>query len=693
MPVTLNVSIDLGSDTMKVAYAFEYEGAVYYGKISKKGLPTEVAIPAVAYYDTQSKAWSYGYNISGRRSASYTTVVKIKSLINLLAPVPSGSGGRKQATAIRNRNGMFYNKGTNFPKFYFPVSRRILSDFNEMVSMDMTFDAAPATPKRICEEFFRYAAELVEERVSALRDKMRAEIEKKGGKGGDFTFARGIKLAVVYPSGAGKQVQAEIARLAEKAFGVAPDKTLSSTKALSIYARYRGKISSGDSALVFDMGETDISVARAYADNNGELIIDGADGHSAPCEIGGNDVDRAVSEYIESGVHGRETVGTPSFGQEGHIVESGLREKQYLLMKDIKKAKIFLSMPESTDIFPEGVPVNLVRDLCIPRNLTRGSFTACIGIGGKKAGVAGEIAAYILNELALEINVGVKKVIISGGLAETYGLLDYIKKAVGRNHPDVRIITFDDETAGSDGFSVGSYEDSTYAAAVGAAIVALKNIDVKTRLSLSYASWVYPRYREAWENEYYRHKTLKIIADKGSVVEGETVFTMGCSLGLSNGTVEATEGDEIYSLTVEKSRIGGIIRSRRELAGQHYNNNLFIEKSGDYVTAAERKWRANLEKYLGLKVVSGGRDSRILYYHNGIRVRLVNSEIIYREGVKVDKDGRALPIIMNDKPENEGIAAAVNYLINGRWSGVKVVPAKEIELRFEGMEEFDIAGE
>ena len=67
VPVTLNVSIDLGSDTMKVAYAFEYEGAVYYGKISKKGLPTEVAIPAVAYYDTQSKAWSYGYNISGRR--------------------------------------------------------------------------------------------------------------------------------------------------------------------------------------------------------------------------------------------------------------------------------------------------------------------------------------------------------------------------------------------------------------------------------------------------------------------------------------------------------------------------------------------------------------------------------------------------------------------------------------------------
>ena len=59
----------------------------------------------------------------------------------------------------------------------------------------------------------------------------------------------------------------------------------------------------------------------------------------------------------------------------------------------------------------------------------------------------------------------------------------------------------------------------------------------------------------------------------------------------------------------------------------------------------------------------------------------------------MDKDGRALPIIMNDKPENEGIAAAVNYLINGKWSGVKVVPAKEIELRFEGMEEFDIAGE
>ena len=85
MPVTLNVSIDLGSDTMKVAYAFEYEGAVYYGKTSKKGLPTEVAIPAVAYYDTQSKAWVYVYHISVPRRGSYTSVVKLKSHINLIA--------------------------------------------------------------------------------------------------------------------------------------------------------------------------------------------------------------------------------------------------------------------------------------------------------------------------------------------------------------------------------------------------------------------------------------------------------------------------------------------------------------------------------------------------------------------------------------------------------------------------------
>ena len=717
MSITLNIGLDLGSDTLKAAYAFDLAGKVFYGKISKESLPTEVAVPAIAYYDEQEGKWSFGYDVSREKSSSFTTVVKIKTLLGMLSHVPAGKGGRKQATEIRARNAKFYREGTMFPKFYFPVSRKVLSDFNEMVSMKMTFDGG-ISPQSVCEKFFEYVAELITARIPALEAKVKKDVERiKNGRQGDeilrgalrgfktesLAFAGQIKIAAIYPSGACKEYQQELERLIEKAFGRAPEKSLSSTKALSIYAMHRGMIGRNDSALVFDLGETDISVTRANVDGMGELIIDGADGHSAPCEIGGNDVDRAVAEHIEEEIKDRETMGTPSYGEEGHIVERGLREEQYLFMKNIKKAKILLSVPQSKEIFPGGVPVNLVRDVHIQRSLTREAFVACIGLGAGKVGVAKEIAAYIINELALEINKDVKKMIISGGLAETYGLLDYIKQRVHKANADAEIITFDEEKDGQDGFSIGTYEDSTYAAAVGAAIVALEDIQIKVCLSLTYASWSYPQFPTEAEQVLHGHKMLAMIAGKGQVLrsDGLNVFTFPCRLGLKEGEVKCTEGDEIYSLTVRREKVYETARSHPEMRGQTYGGGgkryVYVEKSGTTVSESEKKWRSNLEKYLGLRVVSGGRDSRIFYYHKGIRVSLINTFIYYREGVRIDADGVATPIILNNKVDNFGRMARVHYLLDEDrdiWTkNETVVPADEIELRFEGMEEFDAMSE
>ena len=136
MTIDLNIALDLGSDTLKVAYAFDVAqtGAVFYGKIARKLLPTEVAIPAIAHFDEQRRTWKFGYDVDKGNNASFATVVKIKSLLNLLAAVQSENGGRKQAVSIRARNMRFYREGKKFPKFYFPVSREMLADFNEMSS-------------------------------------------------------------------------------------------------------------------------------------------------------------------------------------------------------------------------------------------------------------------------------------------------------------------------------------------------------------------------------------------------------------------------------------------------------------------------------------------------------------------------------------------------------------------------------
>ena len=713
MTIDLNIALDLGSDTLKVAYAFDVAqtGAVFYGKIARKLLPTEVAIPAIAHFDEQRRTWKFGYDVDKGNNASFATVVKIKSLLNLLAAVQSENGGRKQAVSIRARNMRFYREGKKFPKFYFPVSREMLADFNEMVDGKMTFDADD-TPRRVCEMFFEYAAKLIKSRIRELEKKMRkdvAELQKKGSElvrnglrgAGEAEFSDNMKIAVVYPSGASKDYQTELSRLTEKAFGIAPDKSLSSTRALSIYAKYRKVISDGDSALVFDLGETDISVTRANVETDGELVIDGADGHSAPCKVGGNDVDRAVADFMEGTISDRETVGTPSSGQLGHIVERGLREKQYLFMKDIKKAKILHSMPESKDIFPEGVPVNMVRDLRIQRKLTREDFVASIGITQRVQGVAKEIADYIINELSLQINSDVHKIIISGGLAETYGLLQYIdaalKKAFAKK---IEIITFDDEKTDKDGFTIASYEDSTYAAAVGAAIVAMDDIEVKTRLSLSYATWFYPRHNRnsQEERDMFGHKVLAWIADKGQVIkEGEALTTKG-NVGLENEDSTVTKEDEIFSLPISKQQLDYLAQNDPVLKKQsfkRYNEwNVFLEHSKNQAIAAAR--RKHLVERAGLKVVSGGRDSLIYYYYKGTRVKLIHSQVAYEEGVRVDKDGCATPIIGNMEKASERKKVRIAKLISESpeiWGKTEEVLATDIELKFVGMEDFDISGE
>ena len=675
MSVILNVGLDLGSDTLKIAFAYESEEGVSYGKLMKEGLMTQVALPAIAYYDTARRMWLFGDGVEKGEEKSFVTVVKIKSLLSLLLANPDKN--------IQKKNSKAYFQGNDFPKFYFPVRRKMLSDFSEMVEEEMTFRVEGKTPASVCEDFFVYARNMVYERVARLSS-------EKG-----VSFDRNLRIALVHPSRTGKAYIEEMTRLAQRAFGAPPFKVLSSTKALSMYAFQRGMIAKGESLLVFDMGEEDISVVKASLLQNGKLVVDGADGHLPPCNVGGNDIDDAVAAYIEGCIHKRETVGTPSYGTEGHIQEKGLHSKQYLFMKDIKKAKMILSMPlREGSVFEGGVPVAVSRDLYIQRKLTREEFCGCIGVAAGD-GVARKIVDYILEELARPVNAGVSKVFLSGGLVETYSVFEYIKKEVAKKRKGIEFYTFDDWKNKNDGFTILSFEDSTYAPAVGGAIVALKNYDVQTVIALSYATWMSV---DTVGNGLGYEKFLSIFADKGQALpKEETYFHTEPAWFGNNGNVSEIRDEEIYSTIITREEI-----SRRKYAGKLARGQYYTENSVQYLLIGENKnteRRRMAEKHIGLKVVSGEGGVKIRFYYRGRRVEL-QGRLGFTEGVLLDPEGIATPTIRNETDRNRG-SIQVRYIDkygNSDFStGYPIVnvPARDVEIRFEGivdnfvMQEFD----
>ena len=99
MEKVLNIALDLGGDTIKIAFAFDDDfSKITYGKFSCKSKLTQIAIPAIGYYSENEDKWYYGDQIA-KQSDSFVTVVKIKSLISLLT---------KQDDSIWQKNKNYY---------------------------------------------------------------------------------------------------------------------------------------------------------------------------------------------------------------------------------------------------------------------------------------------------------------------------------------------------------------------------------------------------------------------------------------------------------------------------------------------------------------------------------------------------------------------------------------------------------
>ena len=89
----LNLALDLGSDSLKIAYAYEAtKGKTEYGKITVSDSLVRVAFPALACYDDERERWIYGDQVDKLGNASFVKVVKITDLLSLLLAVASLTG-------------------------------------------------------------------------------------------------------------------------------------------------------------------------------------------------------------------------------------------------------------------------------------------------------------------------------------------------------------------------------------------------------------------------------------------------------------------------------------------------------------------------------------------------------------------------------------------------------------------------
>ncbi len=697
----LHLGIDLGGDTIKIAYATEKGGKVVYGKITEKGFSSQTAIPALAYYDEQNTKWYFGNELNQYGFESFITVVKIKNLLSLLTkpskpvikPTDDGSpipvAKKKEAKrewqkrlAEWESNVNYYNAESHFPKFFFPVEKAFLSNYKQMVDDEMTFVASGFTPKKICEEFFKYINKIVESRKAELESELGFEIS-------------GYEITLVHPAKTCDEFLEECSRLIKLVFGVAPFKVLSSNKALALYAQHRGDVKSGDSFLVFDMGEESLSVVQASLFGD-QVAIDGVEGHSEPIEIGGNDIDRAIVNFLEEKIADRETAGTPSAGSRGHLVEGSVYSKRYLLMKEVKRAKVIFSKPiKKGSIFESGVPVTFRCELDVTCEITKEEVEKCIGVK-RGNGIACKIVDYIFHELTLPINKRVKKIFLSGGLVETYSLLDFIKAELAQEKRKVEVISFDDGNLRGSEFTILSHEDSVFAPSVGGAIVGYKNITINTVLSLSYGTWAMGRYVPATDRDLTftkEGKYLSIFANRGDVIgpNGTKFLTKNpFTLGGSGVTRE-----EMFSLLDTNAEIEAACSDPKNYTDTAWEYCETSEGKHLVIGNPQDEKRKVLMKTVGLTRVAGGEKSRIYMMYRDKYLRLKNDKdkISIKEGVFFDKNGVAKPIIENVTAKADLVPV---YLYNtleevdrgGQDALPQQVSLKDIQVFFSGLEDF-----
>ena len=489
----INICLDLGNDSLKVSYGLMVNGKLKYGKIVEDSLYPLSTINSETYFKNDTNEWVFGYQLAQIDGENLHRVVKIKYLLSLLNPnkIPES----KEKKDIVKSNFDLYHNGNDFPSFVFPVRKDLFKnkfDLKARIDGGYSYSVPGYTPKKVCELFFAFVRKVIENAIPKV-----LKLYKLNPSEYRYT------ISYVYPNDVSDELLAEYKRLFELTFGVErmkDGKCMNTTRALSVYAKHLGKIKAGEGCLFFDIGDETISVTKVSIDSKGAIICDPAVEHKAPLEIGGNDIDSLLVDYVNSKIVKKETMGTPSYGEKNHLDERGLIVKQYLVVKSIKNAKLIISSPILHERCGGIVSITITREVHISASIKDEDINRLI----EENKIFEKIYKYIEEELSLTANYDVNRIFLGGGVAETIHFKEFIdehikeynknKKDSKSNVNDNNIIvdTFDINTKDETGsiYDVRDFEDIVYSPCFGVNTATLQHITVVPGLAYSYGTYV-----------------------------------------------------------------------------------------------------------------------------------------------------------------------------------------------------------
>lgn len=611
------IAIDIGTDTVKSAFAYSVSGdKIEYGKFVVNE-DDDSPYPSLAYYNKGKSSWVFGSEVKNALKDSFRYIVKIRDLLNLII---DGS----------EENIKYYTSNKLFPNFYFPPISDKKKGFGELVKKNMTFEAEQ-TPREVCGKFFEsYFASVIRPNVKNIITSRKYAPKE-------------IAISLVYPLGADKRYVEELVRLAKNEavmlsvflrMNVSADiGTISAPKAIGLYSYHVGAFSGAEKALIFNVGESEISLAQIVV-NDGMVCVDGADGHNLSEQIGGKDCDNVILDIINAKVAKRAVLGV-SDGAEKPM-ETGTYYEQFMLMECIKQCKKMFCIPEAqyNECFGEnGVFLKVERDVSIYTRISKKEFLnglPGVGVQGCYGSVYDKIWKYIEKELVRPSNKGLSSIVLSGGASEVFGLADYIEKKLAaynkQNSQNTSLVNFDNCVPRiTDKYSLLQSEDMVYSAAVGAAVHATKLYKFTMIAGLSYGTW---GRRQDTGMKFYC-PIVNIGAEIGENARLSTSFRAG---GSSMTTmIPIITGDEMFSMTT--------------------NDSVDVGEPGSYIRSQA------IAKY-GLNVISGeGGKGEIRFS------RPVKSSFKFLEGVAFDADGAATPFVENDTemnpPEDRDVVVSI----------------------------------
>lgn len=644
------VSIDLGSDTCKVAFAYSEGRNVRFGKLVDISMPIAKPFPSIAAYDADEKVWHYASDAI--RSGCYDYIVNIKDLLYLLTMDETGKE--------------LFEKSHEFPLFSLSIDGE-KKDFMESIKSEDTSFKGNLTPKEVCVGYFRFLAQKVGNSIF--------ELAKIVGEPLDYD------LTLVYPTIYGKLYGETFSKIVSDAFGKPINFNVDSARSSCFLAYHLELIKENEKILIFDIGKEQTSVVKAglAKDNKGNkyVSVDGMDGHSGPIDLGGKDVDNAILEDLYARFANQESIG-----RSDNLVEEMTMAQQFLLANSVKNFKIEISRH---DEFYEG-EIGIPGEVIYNEPYSTEELMVSLGMKEKESTFSKNLLKYINNEINKDINSNVKKVFLTGGTIETFRLFEYLKKGIERKNKGLKDKIYYFEINSQDKelkkFRIKEMDDSTYANALGAAIAKIKGYTMKTVLSYSYGTYM----------DIEGHRLLYFYdgAIRGKALKkGENRFDAG-----SRFHIHPSSKQYIYSINLSDEEVNSKFKDGQVA--------YYKTKAGVMHLDIGKSYFEKAEKVFDLRVVSGSEKGKKGHYkayrktqygRKLLEKTTINSEkeyivdLVCKEYILIDDLGRVKPMVECvevkkwDKAPITVDMTIVNQLISN---------PKNIIIEYEAVDEFTV---